>query len=54
MTTLLDKARAGRSNALANRLSTQSDCTVDIGTRERFLAPRRTESVPFISARARF
>ena len=53
MSALLEKARAGRANALAARTNTGPDCGLDMASRLSFTAPRREQTATFISARAR-
>jgi len=53
MSAILEKARAGRANALAARASTPSMYGNDAVSRFAFTAPRRHETPTFISARAR-
>jgi len=52
MTTLLDKARARRRQAIAGRAARASLNRGRHQTGLRLNAPRETETVPFVSARA--
>lgn len=53
MSAILEKARAGRANALAARNPGAANCDLDMASRMSFTAPRRLETPTFISARAR-
>ena len=51
MTTLLQKAREGRANALASRTANRSAMGADTDARTHFVAPRRGADVMFSSTR---
>ncbi|WP_152544503.1 hypothetical protein [Actibacterium mucosum] len=53
MSALLEKARAGRANALAARTAHGPDSGLDMAARMSFTAPRREQTATFVSARAR-
>ncbi|MFV2034950.1 MAG: hypothetical protein ACC631_07545 [Halocynthiibacter sp.] len=52
MTNLLEKARAGRTNALAALSANSGDATATMGTGARFRTSNRYDAIPFISKRA--
>ncbi|MGJ8585864.1 MAG: hypothetical protein ACSHXD_17375 [Marinosulfonomonas sp.] len=52
MNNLLEKARSGRTNALAGLAANLGDASSEAGTGARFVTKRKIDMVPFVSKRA--